>query len=180
MEVLVAIATEGSLKGGTTEGNATAATANETEVARTIVASTTVVTETATATVNVNANASASATGSGWTGNSKGTAWTARGLRGLDGRVREALLSTTVMHPRELGTACKSEVWLEDGTTVVAEVPRIDLLRAREGEAVLGVTGGYWTGLAHRLATPNRKLKDAKFVLVSRAVRIRQLTTPSG
>jgi len=73
------------------------------------------------------------------------------------------------MHPRELGTACKSEVWLEDGTTVVAEVPRIDLLRAREGEAVLGVTGGYWTGLAHRLPTPNRKLKDAKFVLVSRA-----------
>ncbi len=84
------------------------------------------------------------------------------------------------MHPRELGTACKSEVWLEDGTTVVAaEVPRIDLLRAREGEAVRGVTGGYWTGLAHRLPTPNRELKDAKFVLVSRAVRIRQLTTPS-
>ena len=149
MEVLVAIAIEGSLKGGTIEGTATA---NETEaartiVARTIVASTPVVTET----VTVNANA----TGSGWTGNSNGTAWTVRGPRGLDGRVREVLLSTTVMHPRELGTACKSEVWLEDGMTAVAEVPRIDLPRAQEGEAVLGVTGGYWTGLAHRLTTLN-------------------------
>ena len=143
MEVLVAIATGGSLKGGTTEG-----TANETEVARTTTASTTAVIEIATVTVNANA------TGSGWTGNSNGTAWTAKGLRGLDGRVRGVLLSTTVIHLRELGTACKSEVWLEDGMTVVAEVPRIDLLRAREGEAVLGVTGGYWTGLAHRFTNP--------------------------
>ena len=155
MEVLVAIVTEESLKGGTTGGTATA-TANETEVAHTTVASTTVVTETVTATVTATATANANATGSGWTGNSKGTAWTVKGLRGLDGRVREELLSTTVMHPRrELGTACKSEVWLEDGMTVVAEVPRVDLLRAREGGAVLGVTGGYWTGLAHRLTTQN-------------------------
>lgn len=145
MEVLVAIATEGSLKGGTTEG---IETANETEIARTTIASTTIasisfVTETA------------NATGSGWTGSSNGTVWTVKGLRGPDGTAQEVLLSTTVMHPRELATACKSEVWLEDGKTVVAEVPRVDLLRAREGEAVLGVTGGYWTGLAHELANQN-------------------------
>jgi hypothetical protein len=140
MEVLVAIAIEGSLKRETTGG---IAGATETEIAHTTVASIAVVTET------VNANV----TGSGWTGSSKGTAWTVKDLRGLDGRVQEGLLSTTVTRPRDLGTACKSEVWLEDGKTVVAEVPRVDLLRDREGEAVLEGTGGYWTGLAHRLPT---------------------------
>lgn len=173
-EVLVVIATEGSLKGGTTEG---IETANETGTARTTVANMTFVSITA---VIGTATATASGwTGSGWTGSSKGTAWTAKGLRGLDGRVQEVLLSTTVIHPRELATACKSEVWLEDGKTVVAEVPRVDPLRAREGEAVLGVTGGYWTGLVHRFVNRNRRLKDAKFVFVSRAVRIAQLTIPS-
>jgi len=72
-----------------------------------------------------------------------------KGLGGLGGRVQEVLLSATVMRPQELGTACKSEVWLEDGTNVEAEVPRVDLLRDQEGEVVLEVTGGYWTGLAH-------------------------------
>lgn len=157
MEALVAIATEGSLKGGTTDG---IETANETEIARTTIASTT------TASISF-VTETASATGSGWTGSSNGTVWTVKGLRGLDGRAQEGLLSTTVvMHPRELATACKSEVWREDGKTVVAEVPRVDLLRVREGEAVLGVTGGCWIGLAHELANQNRRLKDAKFVLV--------------
>ena len=169
-EVLVVIATEGSLKGGTTEG---IETANETGTARTTVANMTFVSITAVI------GTASGWTGSGWTASSKGTAWTAKGLRGLDGRVQEVLLSTTVIHPRELATACKSEVWLEDGKTVVAEVPRIDLLRAREGGAVLGVTGGYWTGLVHRFVNRNRRLKDAKFVFVSRAVRISRLTIPS-
>ena len=74
-----------------------------------------------------------------------------KGLRGLDGGVQGVLLSTTVMRPRELGTACKSEVWLEGGKNVVVEMSQVDLLRDQEGEAVLEVTGDYWTGLAHRL-----------------------------
>jgi hypothetical protein len=155
--VLVAIATEGSLKEGMTEG---IETANETETARTTVASMTfvsiaVVIETETA------------TGSGWTGSLdrelERDRVTVKGLRGPDGRVQEVLLSTTVIHPRELATACKSEVWPEDGRTVVAEMPRVDLLHDREGEAVLGVTGGCWTGLAHRLANRKRAGVCARF-----------------
>jgi len=136
MAALVAIAIEGSLKGGTTEGTATA---TETEIAQATVTSIITVTEIA------------NATGRGWTGNSKGIAWTVKGLGGLGGRVQEVLLSATVMRPPELGTACKSEVWLEDGKIVQAEVPRVDLLRDQEGEAVLEVTGDCWTELAHRL-----------------------------
>ena len=143
MGALVAIAIEGSLKEGTTEGTATA---TEAETAHTTAASIITVTETA----NANATGRGS-TGRGWTGNSKGIAWTVNGLGGLGGRAQEGLLPATVMRPRELGTACKSEVWLEGGKTVEAEVPRIDLLRDQEGEAVLEVTGGCWTGLAHRL-----------------------------
>jgi hypothetical protein len=136
MEALVAIAREGSLKGGMREG---IATANETGTVHTTVASIIPVTEIA------------NATGRGWTGNSRGIAWTGKGLRGLDERARGVPLSTTVMRPRERGTACKSEVWREDGKSVVAEVPRIDLLHDQEGEVALEVTGDCWTGLAHRL-----------------------------
>ena len=83
--------------------------------------------------------------------------------------MQEVLLSATVIRPRELGTACKSEVWPDGGKTAEAEGPRVDLLRDQEGEAVLEVTGGCWTGLAHSL--PLGVLRDAKFVR-SLAVRI--------
>lgn len=90
--------------------------------------------------------------------------------------MQEVLLSATVIRPRELGTACKLEVWPDDGKNAVAEGRRVDLLRDQEGEAVLEATGGCWTGLAHSL--PLGILRDATFVC-SLAVRIPQLSSPS-